>query len=100
MWVFVSGRGRGRPGFKYRSNSPLSIDGFEQVSEEEMTYPQPHFVQDKGFLHLFTKYTGVRELYWERSSDGLDWTPDQKLAGIREPGHQRGGHYQTSARSR
>jgi hypothetical protein len=97
LWVFVSGRGRGRPGFKYRSNSPLSIDGFEQVSEEEMTYPQPHFVQDKGFLHLFTKYTGVRELYWERSSDGLDWTPDQKLAGIREPGHQRGGHYQTSA---
>ena len=97
LWVFVSGRGRARPGFKYRSTLPLSIDGFERVSEEEMTYPQPHFIEDKGFLHLFTKYTGVRELYWERSPDGLDWTPDQKLAGIREPGDQRGGHYQTSA---
>ncbi len=97
VWVFVSGRGRNRPGFKYRSVLPLSIDGFERISEEEMTYPQPHYIEHKGFLHLFTKYTGVRELYWENSPDGLDWTPDQKLAGIREPGDSRGGHYQTSA---
>jgi hypothetical protein len=48
-------------------------------------------------LHLFTKYTGVRELYWERSADGRNWSPDRKLAGIRQSGHNRGGHYQTSA---
>ncbi len=99
LWVFVSGRARARPGFKYRSLKPYSIDGFELVSQEELTYPQPHVVKDRGFLHLFTKYTGVRELYWERSDDGRQWTEDRKLAGIREPGLQRGGHYQTSASS-
>ena len=97
LWVFVSGRGRVRPGFKYKSVKPYSIDGFELISEEEMTYPQPHYVPGEGFLHLFTKYTGVRELYWETSDDGVAWTADQKLAGIREPGDNRGGHYQTSA---
>ncbi|MDM4019129.1 BNR-4 repeat-containing protein [Roseiconus lacunae] len=98
LWVFVSGRARARPGFKYRSKTPYSIDGFELVSEEELTYPQPHYISGQGFVHLFTKYTGVRELYWETSPDGAEWTADQKLAGIREPGDSRGGHYQTSAR--
>jgi len=97
IWVFVSGRGRARPGFKYRSTKPFRINQFELVSEEEFTYPQPRYVPDHGFLHLFTKYTGVRELYWERSNDGRDWSDDVKLAGIREKGDSRGGHYQTSS---
>lgn len=99
LWVFVSGRGKVRPGFKYRSRKLLSINaGFDLVTEEEMTYPQPHFVPRHGWVHLFTKYTGLRELYWETSDDGVTWSPDRKLAGIREPGDSRGGHYQTSAR--
>lgn len=98
IWVFVSGRGRARPGFKYRSVRPFDIESFELISEEELTYPQPHYNDGQGFLHLFTKYTGVRELYWEQSKLGRNWTADQKLAAIREPGHSRGGHYQTSAR--
>lgn len=97
VWVFISGRARHRPGFKYRSTEPYSVDSFERVTEEEMTYPQPKYLEGKGFLNLFTKYTGVRELYVERSRDGRTWTEDRKLAGIREPGHSRGGHYQTSA---
>jgi hypothetical protein len=97
LWVFVSGRGRTRPGFKYRSVEPYRIDRFELVSKEEFTYPQPHYISGRGFLHLFTKYTGVRELYWERSGDGRRWSEDQKLAGIRVAGDDRGGHYQTSA---
>ena len=97
VWVFVSGRGRHRPGFKYRSRQPLSTDAFEQVWTGEMTYPQPKHVEGKGFLNLFTMYTGVRELYFESSADGRTWSKVRKLAGIREPGHQRGGHYQTSA---
>ncbi|MCO8123458.1 BNR repeat-containing protein [Stieleria sp. TO1_6] len=97
LWVFVSGRARARPGFKYRSTQPWSIDSFELITTEEMTYPQPHYNRDRGFLHLFTKYTGVRELYWEQSKDGIEWSKDQKLAGIREAGDNRGGHYQTSA---
>lgn len=98
IWVFISGRARSRPGFKYRSAEPYSIDRFEQITEEELTYPQPHYIPEHGFLHLFTKYTGVRELYWETSDDGRQWSDDQKLSGIREPGDARGGHYQTSAR--
>jgi len=91
VWVFVSGRGRKRPGFKYRSAEPYSTAAFEQVTEEEMTYPQPWWIPGRGFLHLFTKYTGLRELYWNASSDGRTWTPHRKLAGM-------GGHYQTSCR--
>ena len=91
VWVFVSGRGRSRPGFKYRSIEPYSVEAFEQVTEEEMTYPQPWWVEGKGFLHLFTKYTGVRELYWNTSPDGRSWGAHQKLAGM-------GGHYQISCR--
>ncbi|MFH1567744.1 MAG: BNR-4 repeat-containing protein [Gemmatimonadota bacterium] len=92
LWVFVSGRGRQRPGYKYRSREPYSVEDFERVSEEELTYPQPWWIEGEGFLHLFTKYTGVRELYWNRSdASGRQWTPDRKLAGME-------GHYQTSRR--
>ena len=89
VWVFVSGRGRKRPGLKYRSAEPYSVGDFEQVTEEEMTYPQPWWIEGRGFLHLFTKYTGVRELYWNTSPDGRTWSDHGKLAGM-------GGHYQTS----
>lgn len=89
VWVFVSGRAKKRPGFIYRSAKPFSIDRFDLISEREITYPQPRWIEGQGFLHLFTKYTGVRELYWSTSLDGKNWTPDQKFAGM-------GGHYQTS----
>lgn len=91
VWIYISGRAKSRPGFKYRSTEPYSIDSFERLSEEEMTYPQPWFVEGKGWLHLFTKYTRGRELYWETSADGVTWSGDRKLAGI-------GGHYQVSGR--
>ncbi len=89
IWVFISGRGRVRPGFKYRSVRPYDVSEFTLIRQEEFTYPQPWFVPGRGFFHLFTKYTGVRELYWETSPDGVTWTDDQKLAGL-------GGHYQIS----
>jgi len=89
VWIFVSGRGRSRPGFVYRSLEPHSIDGFEQVRECEMTYPQPFWTEDGGFFHFFTKYTQGRELYWNTSTYGRDWTEDRKLAGM-------GGHYQVT----
>ncbi len=89
LWVFISGRAKSRPGFIYRSAKPYDIERFDLISEREITYPQPRWIEGEGFLHLFTKYTGVRELYWSTSPDGKTWSPDQKLAGI-------GGHYQTS----
>jgi len=96
LWVFVSGRGKIRQGFKYRSIKPYDISSFEKITSEEMTYPQPWYFKGKGFLHLFTKYTGVRELYFETSSDGINWSEDRKLAGIREGQDKQGGHYQIS----
>jgi hypothetical protein len=96
VWVFVSGRNTSRPGFKYRSSKPYDISSFEQITQEIMTYPQPKYIPGKGFLHLFTKYTGVRELYFETSPDGVTWTDDQKLAGIKRPEDKNAGHYQIS----
>jgi hypothetical protein len=93
VWVFVSGRGRARPGFKYRSAEPFSVESFERVSTEEMTYPQPWCLPGRGLVHLFTKYTRGRELYWEASPDGVAWSEDAMLAGF-------GGHYQVSGHRR
>lgn len=95
IWVFVSGRGRHRMGAKYRSTKPLSIDAFEKITEEEMTYPQP-WNTDSGYFHFFTKYTGVRQLYFESSSDGKIWTEDKMLAAIPVNEGEKSGHYQTS----
>lgn len=93
IWVFVSGRNVIRLGQIYKSTSPYSIDSFEKMHETVMTYPQPWFIEGKGFIHLFTKYavesTHGRELYWATSSDGKTWSSDRKLAGIE-------GHYQIS----
>jgi putative BNR repeat neuraminidase len=90
VWVFVSGRSTRRLGYIYRSLRPYDIAAFEQLAEEEFTYPQPCWIEGKGFLLLFTQYTNGRELYWRAgSADGASWNPNQKLAGM-------GGHYQMS----
>lgn len=89
LWVFVSGRANARPGFIYRSVAPYDHSRFELIAKKTITYPQPWHVPGKGFLHLFTRYTKGRELYWETSPDGRTWSETKKLAGL-------GGHYQTS----
>lgn len=89
LWVFISGRGRLRPGFIYRSQQPYSTEAFEQVYSGEFTYPQAWWIQGKGFFHLHTKYTRGRELYFETSADGRTWSDPVKLAGMQ-------GHYQVS----
>jgi len=91
LWVFVAGRANARPGFIYRSVKPYDINAFELVDTwDRMAYPQPWFVEGRGFLLLFTMYTKGREEYWRTSPDGRTWSGIQKLAGF-------GGHYQTSA---
>ncbi len=89
VWVFVAGRSRVRPGFIYRSLEPYSTDAFEQLLEGEFAYPQPWWLEGKGFLWLHTRYTRGRELYFATSADGRSWSEPQKLAGMR-------GHYQVS----
>lgn len=98
VWVFVSGRNTARLGFKYRSDKPYSIEAFSEITREVMTYPQPWQMED-GMIQLFTKYTGVRELYFETSKDGYTWTEDKKLSGIREKQDKLGGHYQVSQKN-
>lgn len=73
IWVFVSGRNTTRPGIIFKSQRPYEIDRFEKIKEGEMTYPQPWWINGKGFLYLFTKYTKGRELYWSTSKDGKTW---------------------------
>ncbi len=93
IWVFVSGRNVTRLGIVFKSTEPYNIEKFEKVYESVFTYPQPWWIENQGFIHLFTKYTAPetrgRELYWSVSTDGKNWTPDRKLAGMN-------GHYQIS----
>lgn len=86
IWIFVSGRGKRRPGFIYKSKKPFDINGFDRILEREFAYPQPWWIVGKGFLWCFTKYTNGRELYCASSPDGVKWTDDKKLVS--------GGHYQ------
>lgn len=95
IWVFISGRGRKRPGFKYKSKKPFDIDEFLQIAEEEMTYPQPWNIEH-GFFHFFTKYLGIRNLYFETSTDGMIWAEDKLLAAIPVNEGEKSGHYQIS----
>jgi len=99
IWVFVSGRGRGRPGIIFKSSKPYDIENFIQVREDEMTYPQPKYIENKGFLHLFTKYMGTRLLYFNTSKDGYTWTDHQQIAAIKRPEDKNGGHYQISGQT-
>lgn len=89
LWVFISGRGRHRPGWIYRSEAPYDIDRFRLVDRGEYTYPQPWYVPGEGFFYFFTKYLGGRQLFYKTSPDGLTWSEDHKLAAF-------GGHYQMS----
>lgn len=89
LWVFISGRGTRRPGLTYRSKAPHSTEEFELVHQNDFTYPQPWWVEDRGFFYLMTRYTKGRELYFTTSEDGRDWSAPSKLAGM-------GGHYQVS----
>ncbi len=96
LWVFVSGRGNSRPGIKLKSKEPYNPGHFEIVTEETFTYPQI-WITDSLFVHFFTKYTGIRELYFETSTDGVLWSDDLKLAGIRGQNDSLSGHYQLSS---
>lgn len=97
IFVFVSGRGTGRPGLIYKSKKPYSINHFDKIYSGEITYPQPKYVSGRGFLHLFTKYSGVRLLYFSTSTDdGRNWAEDRQLVAIKRKEDANGGHYQIS----
>lgn len=101
VYIFVSGRSNIRKGFIYKSTEPYSTDAFELISPASglnFTYPQIWYLPgnessgDELFFHLFTRYTGGRQLYFAKSSDAVTWSTAHKLAAF-------GGHYQVSAQS-
>lgn len=87
IYVFVSGRGRTRPGLIFRSREPFSIDAFDQIFRGEIVFPQPWWVKDSCFILMHTRVRPGRELFWSTSVDGRTWSPGKKLAGM-------GGHHQ------
>ncbi|HUT35562.1 MAG TPA: BNR-4 repeat-containing protein [Planctomycetota bacterium] len=90
LWVFCSAHGTSRPSFIYKSVKPYDITAFELVWKTNFSYPQPWWIEGKGFLFLHTLYRGGRMLHWSASPDGRTWSPPQRLAGIAQ------GHYQVS----
>ncbi len=87
LYVFVSGRGRTRPGLIFKSRNPYSIDSFDTIMEGEIVFPQPWWVNDSCFVLMHIKVRNGRELYWTTSRDGATWSEAKKLAGM-------GGHFQ------
>ena len=89
IWIFVSGWGRTRPGLIFRSSKPYSIETFDEIKEYEMISPQPWWVENNGFLLMFSRLAKGLELYFSSSSDGEKWSDSKKLASM-------GGHSQVS----
>ena len=96
VWVFVSGRGNVRYGKRYRSVNPYDITAFELINESIMAYPQVMYEKEKGFFLFFTRYDGVRQLFYQTSPDGVEWSDYKQLAHIREGSESKSGHYQIS----
>ena len=96
VWVFVSGRGNKREGYRYRSVNPYDIEAFEEVGHDIMAYPQVMYHPEKGFFLFFTRYDGTRQLFWRTSPDGVTWTDYRQLASIKEGSETKSGHYQIS----
>lgn len=89
LWVFISGRGRTRPGYIFRSESPYSIESFSRIRQGEILFPQAWWMKDSSFLMMHSRVLKGRELFWSTSTDGKTWSPGTKLAGM-------GGHFQVT----
>ncbi|MBR0175278.1 MAG: BNR-4 repeat-containing protein [Bacteroidales bacterium] len=96
IWVFVAGRSTKREGRRYRSVNPYDITAFEYINQSFMAYPQVFYDSKKGFFLFFTRYDGVRQLFWQTSQDGVEWTPYKQLASIKNGSETKSGHYQIS----
>lgn len=69
IWVFVSGWSRTRQGLIFRGSKPYSIESFEEINKCEMIAPQPWWVENNGFLLMFSRLAKGLELYY---SSGID----------------------------
>ncbi len=96
IWVFVAGRSTRRHGVRLRSTRPYDITSFEYVNESFMAYPQVFYDNEKGFFLFFTRYDGIRQLFFQTSADGVNWSDYTQFASIKEGNEKKSGHYQIS----
>lgn len=96
IWVYVAGRGNSRKGHRYRSLKPYDISAFEFQNSSIMAYPQPIYVKGKGHFLFFTRYDGSRQLFFQTSPDGKNWSDYQQIASIMGEEENRSGHYSTT----
>lgn len=89
LWIFISGRNRTRPGLIFKSSRPYSIESFEMIAEKEMIFPQPWWINDRGFLLMHSRLKNGMEICYSSSTDGRTWSESKKLACM-------GGSYQVS----
>ncbi len=89
LYIFVSGSGRTRPGIIFKSSEPWSIEKFDRILECEMLAPQAWWIENYGFLMMFSRIAKGLELYFNSSSDGKTWNGSQKIASM-------GGHMQVA----
>jgi len=92
VWVFASAHGTARPAYIFKSREPYSVASFDLIEKTNFSYPQPWYLDGKGFFFLHTRYKGGRCLYWMTSPDGIKWSEPRLLAKIAQ------GHYQVSWR--
>jgi hypothetical protein len=96
IWVYVAGRANSRPGHRYRSLKPYDISEFELINSSVMAYPQPIYVEGQGHFLFFTRYDGVRQLFFQTSPDGRNWSDHRQIASIIGEGEKHSGHYSTT----
>ncbi|MGN0188540.1 MAG: BNR-4 repeat-containing protein [Candidatus Cryptobacteroides sp.] len=94
LWVYVAGRGNKRPGHRFRSVRPYDISEFELQNSSIMAYPNPRYVPGKGHFLFFTRYDGVRQLFFQTSPDGKTWSDYRQIASIKDGKETLSGHYQ------
>ncbi|MBP7937137.1 MAG: BNR-4 repeat-containing protein [Phycisphaerae bacterium] len=92
VWVFVAAHGTARPAYIFKSAEPYEIDSFQQIWETSFSYPEPWYIEGKGFLFLHTRYQEGRRLFCMTSADGVVWSEPKMLARVAQ------GHYQVSWR--
>ncbi len=104
VWIFSTSHGTGRPSYIHRSKRPYDVSEFElvkarsseadgEVDIKNFSYMQSWHDPKLGFACFFTKYQfpAARTICFMSSSNGVLWSPTQRLAAIDE------GHYQISA---
>ena len=95
IWVFVSGR----VGFVWDSNTKAK--NLLVLTDLKNNNPRNDLSTTKKmgstFFNFFTKYTGVRQLYIEKSENGIQWSDNELLAAMPEQKNEKSGHYQISA---